>query len=426
MKNKLIRLSEKSFIRNIIIVASGTALAQIVTIALSPIITRLYGPEAFGLLGIFTAVVGILSPIAALSYPVAIVLPKSNNDANKLVRLSLYLTITVAIIALIILLFFNNTIASLFNIEKISTFLYLIPLVIIFSGILQVIQQWLIRTKQFRVSAKTEIYNSLLVNLSKIGVGLFLPIAASLILLQTLGIALRGILMHYLSDRSMTFKGNSNDRSELLKIASYYKDFPIYRSPQIFINTFSQKLPILLLTIFFGPVTSGFYLLGTQTMGAPVQLIGKSVQNVFYSRISEVANNGGEIIKVLIKTMAGLGFIGVVPFGFIVIFGPEIFSFIFGEEWRRAGYYVQWIAVLSFFTLITRPIISTIPIVNIQKEFLIFEVFGTIAKLISLILGFYLFNDDIIAVAIFSIVSVFIYIILIFYTLKAVKTFDSC
>ncbi|MBO1928615.1 hypothetical protein J4731_01440 [Providencia rettgeri] len=44
----------------------------------SPIITRLYGPEVFGILGTFTAILTVITPIAALTYPIAIVLPKSD------------------------------------------------------------------------------------------------------------------------------------------------------------------------------------------------------------------------------------------------------------------------------------------------------------------------------------------------------------
>jgi IS5 family transposase len=69
------------------VVASGTAGAQAITMGFSPVITRLYGPEAFGLLGVFMAMVQVLVPAAALTYPIAIVLPKEDRDARVLARL---------------------------------------------------------------------------------------------------------------------------------------------------------------------------------------------------------------------------------------------------------------------------------------------------------------------------------------------------
>ena len=55
--------------RSVAVVTSGNAGAQAITLASAPFITRLYGPEAFGVLGAYMAVVTIASPVVALAYP---------------------------------------------------------------------------------------------------------------------------------------------------------------------------------------------------------------------------------------------------------------------------------------------------------------------------------------------------------------------
>src|SRR5699024_6023368 len=107
MKLIFSKLMKSTFVRNVFIMATGTAGAQAVTMALSPIVTRLYGPEAFGIMGTFTALTRIIIPVAALTYPIAIVLPKSDKNAKGLIKLSLYITLIIAAITTIILLFFN-------------------------------------------------------------------------------------------------------------------------------------------------------------------------------------------------------------------------------------------------------------------------------------------------------------------------------
>ncbi|MEI8616628.1 oligosaccharide flippase family protein [Pseudoalteromonas sp. B193] len=77
------KFATNSFVRSVIMVVSGAAGAQLLTMLFAPIITRFYGAEAFGLLGTFTAVLAILVPIAALAYPIAIVLPKNDDDAES-------------------------------------------------------------------------------------------------------------------------------------------------------------------------------------------------------------------------------------------------------------------------------------------------------------------------------------------------------
>src|SRR5699024_11588126 len=82
MKEAFVKLTKKPFVRHVAIVATGTAAAQAVTMLLSPLITRLYGPQAYGLMGLFAAIVGIIAPIAALTYSFAIVFPNRNSDAR--------------------------------------------------------------------------------------------------------------------------------------------------------------------------------------------------------------------------------------------------------------------------------------------------------------------------------------------------------
>ena len=51
MKQRILAFSKRPFVRNVVTVASGTAASQAIVMAFSPLITRIYGPEAFGLQG---------------------------------------------------------------------------------------------------------------------------------------------------------------------------------------------------------------------------------------------------------------------------------------------------------------------------------------------------------------------------------------
>src|SRR5690625_187828 len=186
----LTKILKNPFVRSVILVASGTAGAQAITLAFSPVITRLYGPEAFGLLGTFTAMLSMLTPIAALTYPIAIVLPNDDDKARGIARLSLYIAIFACLLTGWIFLMGDHRIAKLFHIESISSYLLLIPVAMFLDSLRQIMEQWLIRKKQFKVSARVEVSQSLIVNLSKTGVGFVHPSGAALIVLTTLGYAL--------------------------------------------------------------------------------------------------------------------------------------------------------------------------------------------------------------------------------------------
>ena len=179
-------LSKSRFVRDLLIVVTGTAGAQAITIAFSPILTRLYGPEAFGLLGTFMAILAIATPIAALTYPIAIVLPKSDKDALGLGKLSAVLAFGTAALLVLFTLLFGDGLGELLSLQSISGFLLLIPLAMIFAAFHQILLQWLIRKQQFRITAQVAVVQAFTINLFKAVIGFFNPLGATLIVVATL------------------------------------------------------------------------------------------------------------------------------------------------------------------------------------------------------------------------------------------------
>jgi lipopolysaccharide exporter len=78
-----------SFATDILKLVTGTTFAQVVTILASPLLTRLYGLEAFGFLALFTSITSIIGVIACMRYELAIMLPKTDEEAANLLGLCL-------------------------------------------------------------------------------------------------------------------------------------------------------------------------------------------------------------------------------------------------------------------------------------------------------------------------------------------------
>ena len=393
-----------TFIRNVILVATGTASAQIITTLFSPIITRLYGPEAYGIMGTFNSIVFIIAPVVALTYPIALVLPKNDTEANGLARISLYITIVITLAISVIIVFFSETLSRIFNIEEIEPFLLLLPLAIFLSGFMQIIEQWLIRTKQFHISAKSTLLHSMIIQGGKVGIGLIQPTAGVLVFLSAITNGVKALLMYTLSiksERKLNFYLNKN--TNLFSLAKKYKDFPIYRAPETLLNTISTNLPTLMLTTFFGPASAGFYNLGKSVLGIPTQLIGKSVADVFYQRVSEAANNNEMLTPLIKKATFLLAIVGIFPFGIVIFFGPVLFSFVFGDEWEMSGHYARWIALWSFFVLLNRPSVQTLPVLSAQNLLLIYTIISLVIRILALIIGYKLSQDQLIPIILFGI-----------------------
>ena len=77
----LTKLKPKSeFSRNVLTLMTGTTIAQAIPIAISPILTRMYSPEEFGVLALFVALASIFGSMSTGRYALAILLPKDNKE----------------------------------------------------------------------------------------------------------------------------------------------------------------------------------------------------------------------------------------------------------------------------------------------------------------------------------------------------------
>lgn len=420
MKNKIKKLLKSSFIRNVLLMASGTIGAQVITMLASPLITRLYGPDAFGIMGAFLAMIQIFIPIAALTFPIAIVLPKRNQEAKSLIRLSILVSLFISFISLLLIGLFNEPIAKIFNLNDVAGYLFLVPIVIILAALTQSIEQWLIRINQFSISARSIFLQSLIVNGNKVGIGFIYPFASVLIILSTLNHGIKALIMIFLLKKSnhTVDKDLSKEKKSLKEIFREYYDFPIYRAPQELINAFTNNIPTLMLAAFFGPASAGFYTIGRTVLRLPAQLIGKSVGDVFYPRIAKAVNNKENISLLLKRTTLALSWIGAMPFGIIILFGPVLFSFVFGNDWYIAGEYARWIALWSFTSFINRACVRSLPALNAQRFHLIYTIVMLVIRVAVLAIGYYVFKNDNIAIALFGVVSALLNLGLIYFTIK--------
>src|SRR5690625_3037432 len=193
-------------------------------------------------------------PIAALTYPIASVLPKRDDDARGIAKLSVLLALLICLVVATVLLLGGQPIARLLDLEAISAFLLLIPFAMFLNVLQQIMQQWLIRKKQFKVSARIAISQSLILNVTKTGVGFVPPAGSTLIILATLGNVLSVTQLWLGARRSTTPQAYIHEPSRSLprptQLVLQHRDFPLFRTPQRSIFSSARGLPVLMLASF--------------------------------------------------------------------------------------------------------------------------------------------------------------------------------
>ena len=136
-------------------VATGIAAAQIIAMIFMPFLTRLYGPEAFGTVAAFTAIINIITPLATLGYSNAIVMPEKEEDASAIIRLCLNCALVSIPVTLVFIFFLKEKLISLTVFEANPNLLYLIPISLFLGALVSIADQTAIREGLLKLKAST-------------------------------------------------------------------------------------------------------------------------------------------------------------------------------------------------------------------------------------------------------------------------------
>jgi lipopolysaccharide exporter len=377
------------FARGVLVVMSGTVLAQALTVLAAPILTRLYDPAAFGILGVFMALAGIVTPIAGWSYEVAIVLPKKDGDAANVLALNSAIVVLMSLFVLGFVAFAGGWVTRLLDIPGLQPWLWLMPVFILFLGLYGALTYWAIRRKQFgrlTVSRVSQSVGSVGTQLLTGFAGLT-PFGLIFGVVAGPALAAANLLTRFWREEAAVVCRSINFE-RMRYVAAHYGDFPRYKVPQRLLYTLADNSATFLLALLFTPVVAGLYLLTRKVLSLPLELVGESVKKVFYPRANEAYLRGqGELYELLVKSTVILTAVSIIPAGLVMILGQDVFAMVFGEDWREAGLYAQILVAYSAIQMITTPSVASVAVLGLQRMQLFIEIPRLVFTFAALMIG---------------------------------------
>lgn len=399
------RLTKRQFVRNVAILSSGQAIAQGLAIAASPILTRLFDPDAFGTFGLLLAISSAFVVVSGLRYEMAVVTAKDDASAANLLVLSCGLVLLVSGLSAALPGLAGDLIADLVDRPGFGPVLWWLPVVIFAGGTYQALGFWTTRRKHYTRLAASRVVRTIGAVSAQVAAGFAAIGSAGLIGGRTLGSLMgTGVLSIRIWRNDRSLIRSSITPSRLLEVARENSKFPKYNAPYNLINTVSKALVPFTLAPFFGVEIVGFYYLAERVMRTPTVLIAGSVKRVYFQRASELYNKNKSFHVLLLSTIAGLFCLGVVPFLLLVFYGPELFSIVFGSEWRKAGVLVQWLVGWWFLAYLSAPAAATLIILNLQQYLLYYQIAISLARFSSILIAA-IVGDEITAIAACSVVG---------------------
>jgi lipopolysaccharide exporter len=380
------RLRKSTFVKNVLVVMTGTAIAQALGFALSPVISRLFSPTDFGVFGSFGAVAGVIGAATTLQYSQAIILPKNNADAINLLGLSSLCTVVLTLLCLAACLIAPSALNDLMKTAGIWA-LGLLVCGTLVSGLSQSFHAWCVRSKAFKQTSVSQVVRSVSSNGMQLGCGSVGIGAIGLVSSSVIADILATMNLGRVVWRDWRVHGHELGWSHLRRLAAEYRDFPVYSATTNIINSLSLGLPMLLLTHFYGLAVAGAYAFAMRIVSAPMGFVLTALRQVLLQKAAEVHNEGKDLLSLYVKITISLFAVALLPSLILMIWAPQFFAWIFGTQWMLAGEFSSSLMIWLLFMFSNVPASLFGRIIRLQRQMFLYDVAMLLLRTASLYLG---------------------------------------
>lgn len=366
-------LQANAVLRSMLGVGSATVLSQVIALAISPVLSRLYPPAVFGAFGVFLAFANIVATICLAGLSDAVIAAREDDDALMVARLGAWL---LALLLLPALLFSLVAIRlgwlGLGALPKWSLWLLMAEVIVLTAT--SYYQALLVRKRRFKRLSQAYLLNGggragaqLLGGLAAMGLA---GMAAGEIVGRSLSLgmmhgALRGQFSH-----ARTFTP-----AQLLGAVRRYRHFPLARMPSAVLSAIAVGAPQLMVASLYGAKPAGAYALVALVLTAPLALVQRTVGDVFLGHFGHrFRTDHAAAMRLLWQTVGALALAAALMSGVLLAIGPRLFALFFGAQWAVAGAMAQAALPMVFAQLAVLPVSAAINVANRPEVKLFFDI----------------------------------------------------
>ena len=357
---------------------TGAASAKLVGFAATPLLTRLYSPSDFGALSVFTALLALLLPLSTFRYVIALPLPKKDRRAINLLALCVALSLILSAILALIISMWGEKALQLLASDALLPYAWCIPLALLGASIFEIANVWAVRKRDFSAVSRSQIQQALSGSAVKLlmGVAGFQPLGLLLgqIVQQSAGAGY--LLRRFLKDLSHEVRSIRIRRMRAL--ARRYASFPLYRLPSQLLLATSAQAPVLFVSARYDIAVAGQFGLAMTALSLPVTLISRTAGQAYFGEIASIGvKDPKRIFRISTHVIIRMMIVALLPALVILIFGPQMFELVFGENWRAAGSFARMLSPHLVFLFVSQPLVQVLTVFEKNGWFLGINVLRT-------------------------------------------------
>lgn len=419
------RIKESDFIRNILVLFSGSLLSQLIPFFVLPILQRFYySPADFGLLAVFVSFSELFSSVASGKLEFGIVLQSRERNAINLFFGALKIMLVVTVVSSVLVLVFRDSIASYLDEPHLSNYLLLLPVYIIFFSLTDLFSYWNNRKRKFVTISWAKLVQTGTSESVKLIAGALSMGVFGLILGRLSGFI--GSTIYYIrtflkrDGRALKLLDNTISRETVKE----NRKFIFFSTPSVFLGNLINVVYLQLFLVYFGEQIVGVIGVSMTYLSAGFGVVAISFSQVFYSKLAETKSK--EHLLYMYKRFAkNLALVALVPVVIVYLIPGSFVAQLLGKQWIE----LMPIARIMVFWLAAWFVSSSLSFIFIrlqkQQALLFYDLLHLAIIVIGFFAGRFISTDLDAALWGFSIARFLFYVFVIGVAIRMIKRTDE-
>jgi O-antigen/teichoic acid export membrane protein len=386
------KIRQNEFLKNIMMLLSGSALAQVIPFILLPILQKwFYSPAQFGELALYTSLTMLLAQVAGFKYEFAIVKAETKSEAENVFIGAFVITLLFSLLSAVVFIGFPIFASKLFGVEDIKSYFYLIPFSIFFFSGFEILNYWNNRQKKYKRIASAKVIKTLTAETGKVDLSYYHNAYKGLVIGRVLGefasftfLATKFIIHDWKKIKISSFK-------QIIKSLKLNYRFPLFTMPSVFVGNLINLIFIGLFTAYFGTSKAGVIGISVVYVSVAFGLISQSFSQVFYKELSDTKGKES-LLRLYLGNAKYLILVSIAAVLFVQIIPSEWLAKLLGAKWIDLMPTLKILVFSYAISFITSSLSFIYMRVNKQKQMLIFDLIHMAMVFASIYFGYHYFG----------------------------------
>jgi len=423
MAQKLRRLSRRPEARHVGILTSGSIVAQVMLLATTPWLSRLFAPDSFGLFSLMLSISTIGGAVGGLCYEVAVILPRSRLAALSLYRLAFFLSLIVPCLVTGLLALVQHLFPALLGRTLTADFYFYCLAATALTTQINVLCYGHSRAGHYGPISVNKITQTLLPAAAQIGLAYLGMAADGLMLGRVLGLLGSEVWLSRKLQNPYRLRDMTQARlAPMIAAGKTYKDF-LLQVPRQFLVRGATMLPAALLLGSYGPTVAGLYFFAQRLIERPGMLLGDSLTRVPMKQFAIRVHDRKLLTRAALLYTLAVGTPVILGVAVLALVAHPLFHFVFGARWEPAASYAVVLAGWAAIRLTSLPMATLTTVLRVQKmSFWVDALFSARVMVIPLMAAHHF--SALAAVAAFCGLSVIYHLVIVAIGLFAALRYD--